>query len=251
MGWAVLAIVSVVATTLCVYVVHRVLPHQKRTSYDEVNGYFFAAAGVFYAVLVAFVVVAVWEGLGEASKNAATEANALPGLYFSSTVFGPETKQAFQTAAVNYARDVVTDEWPRLADGVASAKVDADAKSMRQAILKVEPSTHQQEALYSAMIERVNAINSARRQRLNEAEPSIPKFLWVGLIAGAVLLVVFALFFGAPGVVPHMLMVGVLTTLVVGSLFLIYLMEQPYRGPMSVQPAAFRTALTQMGQPAP
>lgn len=250
MVWLFIALGAVLLAMLGVYLVHQVFPHKTRTSYDEVNGYFFAAAGVFYAVLVAFVVVAVWEGLGTAARNASTEANALPGLYFSSTVFTPDIKDAFQHATVNYARDVVADEWPRLAGSGASSKVEADAKSLRQAILHVQPTSRQQDVLYAAMIERVNTINSARRERLNDAGPSIPAFLWIGLIAGAVLLIMFALFFGAPRVLPHMLMVGVLTTLVVGSLYLIFLMEQPYRGPMRIEPTAFSTALEQMGSSA-
>lgn len=247
MFWLLVAVGSIAISTIAVFIVHRVLPHRARSDYDEINGYFFAAAGVFYAVLVAFVVVAVWEGLGEAQKNASTEANAIPGLYYSATVFPTDTKQLFQGAAVNYARDVLEDEWPKLATGESSDKVEADAKKLRQAILQVQPTNRQQDVLYASMIERINTINSARRVRLTEAGPSIPSFLWFGLVGGAVLLIVFAWFFGAPQVIPHMLMVAVLTTLVVGSLYLIYLMEQPYRGPMAIEPGAFATALTQMG----
>lgn len=250
MAWLFAAVGAVLFSMLCVFLVHKYLPHPTRRTYDEINGYFFAAAGVFYAVLVAFVVVAVWEGLGQAARNAATEANAIPGLYYSSTVFSPETRSDFQRASVNYARDVMRDEWPLLASGGSSDKVEADAKALRQAILRVQPNSRQQDVLYESMIERINTINSSRRERLNDAGPSIPSFLWIGLIAGAALLIVFALFFGAPRVLPHMLMVAVLTTLVVGSLYLIYLMEQPYRGPMRIEPNAFSTALTQMGSTA-
>ena len=240
---------SVVAAAVLVYLVHRVLPHKIRAGYNEVNGYFFAAIGALYAVLLAFVVVAVWEDMGTAQQNTYDEANAIPGLYFSSTAFPPDVRLTFQRDAVAYTRDVINDEWPALANGQSSPRVEADAKALRKAILQVRPNTDQQDALYSSMIDRINTINSDRRQRIYEAQPSIPAIFWYGLLGGGVMLVFFALFFGVPKMIPHMLMVTVLTITVAGTLYLTYLMEQPFRGPMSIQPNAYQVALVEMGQP--
>ncbi len=248
MGWLLAAGGSVALAALGVFFVHRVLPHHARQDYNDANGYFFSAIGVMYTVLLAFVVVSVWEQFGDARANTYAEANAIPGLYYSATVFPPDIRVEFQEVAAAYARDVVEDEWPRLADGQSSPKVDADAGRLRRAILRVQPDTPQQEALYSTMIERINTINSARRQRLNEAGASIPRLFWVGLIGGAILLILFGLFFGVPKLLPHLLMVIVLTVIIVGSLYLAYLMEQPFRGPMRLEPTAFQIVLTQLGR---
>lgn len=249
MGWFLVTCGSVVGVAVLVYLVHRVFPHGVRASYNEANGYFFAAIGALYAVLLAFVVVAVWEDLGTAQQNTYSEANAIPGLYFSATAFPPNVRKTFQNAAVAYARDVINDEWPALANGQSSPRVEADAKALRKAILQVQPQTDQQNALYSSMIDRINTINSDRRQRIYEAQPSIPDIFWYGLLGGAALLVFFALFFGVPKMVPHLLMVTVLTVIVAGTLYLTYLMEQPFRGPMRIEPGAYQVALVEMGQP--
>ncbi|HEX3788415.1 MAG TPA: hypothetical protein VHW44_11185 [Pseudonocardiaceae bacterium] len=229
--------------------VHRFLPHHSRKSYDEVNGVFFATIGVLYTVLLAFVVVAVWEDYDTAKTNTYTEANAIPGLYYSATLFPTANQVAIQNATVAYARDVVDDEWSLLATGGESPKVDADASAMRKALLQLPVQTLQQQAIYSSMIDRVNTINSSRRQRISDTDPSIPGFFWVGLLTGAALLVLLGLFFGVPRLVPHLLMLVVLVVIVSGSLFLAYLMEQPFRGPMGLEPAAFEISLVQMGQP--
>jgi hypothetical protein len=249
MGWFLVACGSVVLAAFLVILVHRFFPHHVRESYNEVNGYFFAAVGALYAVLLAFIVVAVWEDMGTAQQNTYDEANAIPGLYFSATAFPPDVRQTFQRNAVAYARDVAEDEWPALANGQSSPKVEADAKALRKAILQVRPTNDQQDALYSSMIDRINTINSDRRQRIYEAQPSIPAVFWYGLLGGGVLLVFFALFFGVPKMVPHLLMVTVLTIIVAGTLYLTYLMEQPFRGPMRIEPNAYQVALVEMGQP--
>lgn len=240
---------AVVLSAVGVLVVHKLWAHSLRASYNEVNGYFFAAVGALYAVLLAFVVVAVWEDMGTAQQNTYSEANAIPGLYYSATAFPPDVREAFQSAAVAYTRDVIDDEWPALANGQSSAKVEADASALRKEILKVHPDNDQQDALYSSMIDRINTINSDRRQRIYEAQPSIPDIFWYGLLGGGALLLFFALFFGVPKMVPHLLMVTVLALIVSGTLYLTYLMEQPFRGPMRIEPNAYQVALVEMGQP--
>lgn len=247
MVWLLVAIGALILASAGVFAVHRALPHHSRKSYDEVNGYFFATIGVLYTVLLAFVVVAVWEDYGTAKQNTYTEANAIPGLYYSATIFPDPARTDLQHATTAYVRDVIDDEWPALADGQESARVDADASAMRKAILRMPVQTMQQQAIYSEMIQRVNTINSSRRQRLAEAEPSIPGFFWIGLLTGAAMLVLFGLFFGVPSRIPHLLMVGMLVVTVSGSLFLAYLMQQPFHGPMRLPPEAFEYARAQMG----
>jgi Protein of unknown function (DUF4239) len=248
MLWFLVACGSVPVASGAAAMIQRWFPHSLRKNYNEANGYFFAAVGVLYTVLLAFVVIAVWEDTRTTQQNIDDEANALPGLYFSSTVFPPGIQKTFQHYTVAYAKDVIDHEWPALANGRSSPIADADANALRRAILQVQPKTMQQEELYRSMIDRINTINSNRRQRITEAEPSIPKIFWCCLLGGAVLLLLFALFFGVPRLVPHLLMVTRLTVIVAGTLYLAYLMEQPFRGPMRLEPGAFEVALVEMNQ---
>ncbi|GAA2833168.1 bestrophin-like domain [Crossiella cryophila] len=253
MLWDTLFVVggAIAVSVLAAYLVDRAIPRETRARYHDVSGHFFAAVGAFYAILVAFVVVAVWEDMESARRNTYIEANALPGLYFAATDFPDKDKRVFQEISVAYARAVITEEWPLLASGQAGPQVEDAAKRMRRAIVSIEVETPRQEALYSAMIERVNTINTTRRERLNEARPSVPRFFWVGLVVGGVLVIGFALFFGTPTFLPHALMIAVLASLVSASLYFTYLMDHPFRGQIAVTPDAFRTALVQMGQTPP
>ncbi|MEU4446920.1 hypothetical protein AB0K14_19535 [Actinosynnema sp. NPDC050801] len=253
MLWSsVLVVGGVVATSvLAAGVVDRLISREARARYHDVSGNFFAAVGAFYAILVAFVVVAVWEDMEAAKKNTYAEASALPGLYFASTAFSDEDKAAFQAITVDYARAVIVEEWPLLREGRASPAVDEVARRMRRAIVTIEVETPRQQGLYSAMIERVNTVNTMRRERLNEATPSVPRFFWVGLIVGGILVIGFALFFGTPTFLPHALMIGVLAALVAASLYFTHLMDHPFQGTVAVSPEAFRIALVQMGQTPP
>ncbi|MGO1048984.1 hypothetical protein ACTOWY_01700 [Crossiella sp. CA198] len=61
-------------SVLAAYLVDRAVSRESRARYHDVSGHFFAAVGAFYAILVAFVVVAVWEDMESARRNTYIEA---------------------------------------------------------------------------------------------------------------------------------------------------------------------------------
>jgi TRAP-type C4-dicarboxylate transport system permease small subunit len=57
--------------------VQRLVPAPSRQRHNDVAGFIYAALGVIYAVLIALVVIAVWEEYDAASETVEQEANAL------------------------------------------------------------------------------------------------------------------------------------------------------------------------------
>ena len=57
--------------------VQRLVPATIRQAHNDVAGFIYAALGVIYAVLLALVVIAVWEEFGRARVTVESEANAL------------------------------------------------------------------------------------------------------------------------------------------------------------------------------
>src|SRR5829696_4291482 len=55
--------------------VHRLVPARSRQKHNDVAGFIYAALGVIYAVLLALVVIAVWEEYQAASETVEEEAN--------------------------------------------------------------------------------------------------------------------------------------------------------------------------------
>jgi heme/copper-type cytochrome/quinol oxidase subunit 2 len=57
--------------------VNRLVPAQSRQQHNDVAGFIYAALGVIYAVILALVVIAVWEEFQAADATVEQEANAL------------------------------------------------------------------------------------------------------------------------------------------------------------------------------
>ena len=63
-------------------VVQRLVPPDRREAHNDVAGFIYAVLGVAYAVLLAFVAIAVWQDYETAQTNVQSEAHELAGVYF-------------------------------------------------------------------------------------------------------------------------------------------------------------------------
>jgi Protein of unknown function (DUF4239) len=83
----------------------------------------FLNAGVLFAVLMGFMVIAVWKSYDAARINVATEATALVPLYRSSGNLPPEAGDKIRELTREYVHLVIEDEWPiQASSGQPSSK---------------------------------------------------------------------------------------------------------------------------------
>ena len=62
--------------------VERLVPADSRRQHNDVAGFIYAALGVIYAVLLALVVIAVWEEFDAAKDTVEQEANAVAEIFW-------------------------------------------------------------------------------------------------------------------------------------------------------------------------
>jgi hypothetical protein len=242
-------VVSMGAVALGLWVLQRYLPHPRREGQNEVAGFIFAGVGVLYAVLLGFVVISVWGNVDAANQNTFNEADSLAGVYWISRAMPLPLGAEIEHDTLDYAHTVETTEWPLMASHRSSPAATQLVYSIRDAVFSFQPATPQQEVLYDHAVTHVEDLASARRERLDEVQDSVPPILWIALIAGAVLTVGFTFLFGLSNTVAHGLMVMSLAALVVVSLILIKEMNYPFAGVTKVEPTAFQVFLSRLPPP--
>src|SRR3712207_1712458 len=104
---------AVVGLTL----VQRLVPATIRKEHNDVAGFIYAALGVIYAVLLALVVIAVWEEFGRARVTVESEANALAEISWLAYSLPEPEGPHLQELARSYAEEVVDEEWPLMEQG--------------------------------------------------------------------------------------------------------------------------------------
>src|SRR5213593_4583578 len=86
----------------------------------EVAAIIFNAFGLFYGVMVAFVVFVTWTGYDEATKNLQLEASEALDIFHSAEAFPDSPKKVIQQGVRDYVASVYNDEMQRLAQGQIS-----------------------------------------------------------------------------------------------------------------------------------
>jgi Protein of unknown function (DUF4239) len=242
-------VAAMAVIALALRLVQRFVPHPHRERHNEVAGFIFAGVGVLYAVLLGFVVVSVWGNVGAAQQTTFNEADSLAGVYWISRSLPLPLGAQIEHETLDYATTVESSEWPLMARHQSSPAATQLVYEIRASVLSYQPATLQQQVLYDHAVTDVENLASARRQRLDQVQDSVPPILWAALIAGAVVTVGFTFLFGMSSSLAHGLMVLALGAMVVASLILIKEMDYPFAGVTRVDPTAFQVFLSRLPPP--
>src|SRR5690242_3310721 len=155
---------------------------------NEVAGFKFATVGVLYAVLLAFVVVVVWEKYNQADADVAHEAAAAATVYRLSYGLDDQHGEAIRKAMSDYLDAAIKYDWPAMEHGAGSDAGSRAMNALYQAVLKfhVQPSEN---VLLAEMLHQVDTVSVSRRSRIVAANGAVPDILWMTLFGGAILTV--------------------------------------------------------------
>jgi hypothetical protein len=231
--------------------VHRLVPAGSRQQHNDVAGFIYAALGVIYAVLLALVVIAVWEEYRAASETVEQESNAVAEIFWLGHRL-PEPEGAHvQELARSYAEEVVHNEWPLMEQGEAPLMMQTQGTpagwaiidDIRASLQNFEPRTKADEQLYAEGLDQIQRLNDARRMRLVASEEGIPGVLWSVLIFGGVAAVGFTYLFGLESTWAHRLMVVTLAAVIGLVLFTVGALGHPFEGGARIGSEAFDLVL--------
>ena len=231
--------------------VQRLVPTASRQRHNDVAGFIYAVLGVVYAVLLALVVIAVWEEFGRARETVESEANATAEIFWLAHRLPEPERARLQELARSYAREVVEEEWPLMREGQAPLMEQGQATptgwvlidDIRATVQGFDPSTRAEGALYAEGLDQVEELANARRMRLVAAHEGIPAVLWVVLIFAGIAAVGFTYLFGLESTWAHRLMVVALAGVIGLVLFTIGAMEHPFSGGARIGTGAFELIL--------
>jgi len=235
-------------------VVQRLVPAASRRPHNDVAGFIYAALGVIYAVLLALVVIAVWEEYRAASETVEQEANALAEIAWLAYRLPEPEGSHIQELARSYAEEVIHQEWPLMEQGRAPLMTQTQGTpagwtlidDIRANLQGFQPRSPADEQLYAEGLDQVQRLADARRMRLVAAEEGIPGVLWAVLIFGGVAAIGFTYLFGLENTWAHRLMVVTLAAVIGLVLFTIGAMEHPFSGGARIGTGAFELILERL-----
>ncbi|MGH8878589.1 MAG: hypothetical protein ACRD0P_14805, partial [Stackebrandtia sp.] len=226
----------------------RFSPPQGREGYNEVAGSVFEIISVLYAIVLAFLLIAVWEQRAEAREVTFAESDALVDVYWASKDLPEPQAEAVEDLCLDYAEGVIDEEWPKMAAredvGESGWKI---IDAMHREIDEGLPTTDEVSlGLSDGAEEAIAGLSQARSDRLNANVEGLTGVMWLVLIAGALLMFGILLLFGVPGKLAHVVVVVIAAAMVVLLLFSVFELEYPFSRGVALSPDAFNLALERM-----
>lgn len=213
-----------------------------------------ALAGTAFAVLLALITLAAFQTYNGAKNGAETEGVAVIELFRTAALFPDAQRDDLRGDFVCYGRAVVSQEWPTMEHGDSSPLVDGWIYAYRRLFSRLDVGSARERLGFEDMLQAARDRTDGRRDRIEQATPSVPTPLWLVLILGGLVSIALQLAFADPRerLVVQGAMVAGVAALVAAGLLLVSFLDHPYRsGPGRIEPTAMQESLTMMNAQEP
>jgi amino acid transporter len=242
LGFAVVGL-SILVAHIGLRIVRRLVPLAVLETHHEVAGFIIGVLGAIYAVLLAFVVVIMWDQYGEARANIEREANQLNSLSHLAQGFPEQTRQRLLYQLQAYAQSAIDEEWPAMAQGNESQRTQAALDELWRAQMDIEPQTNRETTLYQESLDHLNELSASRRLRIYASRDDLPPIIQVLLWGGGLITIAFTYFFGVKSIRSQALMTAALAGVIAFILFLVLALDNPFHGYVRASPEPLQLVL--------
>jgi hypothetical protein len=237
-GTAIVAVTSGFAI-VGLALVNRFMPPGIREQHNNVANPITNIVALVYAVILAFLVIAVWQDFGKANDIAQHEASSVSDVYRAARTY-PETLQRRVRAGLeDYVRLVVSEEWKLQATGRPSERSWLALEGVYKEMIDFEPKTPREQIVHAEQLREFNELLDYRRARLTMAGSGLQPVIWVVVLFGTALVIAFSWFFGTDNIRAHYVMSALMGVAIGLVLFLIASLDYPFRGGVSISAVAF------------
>ena len=245
--------VSVVAAAIALsglYLVRKKYPTEVLKENHEVAAIIFNAFGLFYGVMVAFVVFVTWSGYSDATKNLEMEANEVADIFRGTQAFPDPARRTIRQGLMDYVVSVYGDELKRMAQGKIALHSGKALPTLLTEFYQMDEKSISNRELYAETLDRLNDLAQYRRLRIFAGNDTVPLAIWLVLLVGAVFTVSYTFFFGMKNIRAQYVIATTLTVTITLILFLIYVLDHPFTGTskVSAQPLKDVMEIMQRGE---
>ena len=233
---------AVLGSLLFMVALNRIWPWEKRRTHNDVIGWELTVLGTTYAVILGFMLYAVWANLEQAELNVDLEANGVVDVYRLAGALPEPQRTQLQTLARSYVDSVIDQEWPEMARGQLPRKGTEINGEMWKTVTSVQAASPMDANAQEHVMSELSSLEQHRLTRIQQSTDQLPNMLWLVLLLGGSLAIISASMFGAQNVRLQAVQVFCFSLLVSLSLAAISDIHRPFRGLIHVSDSAFQRA---------
>ena len=164
------------------------------------------------------------------------EAVAISDTFTNLKLFDIEKTQEIRSILVEYAKAIIEDDWPSLANDKLGRNTGAIRGKFSEALINLEPANSTQEKLWSLIMADIDALSDHRFIRLNAALAKPSVYIYVIIFGFLITMACFGVY-QPQG--PLVVLVSLYTVFVGLVLFLIVKLSDPFQGDIGIEPTVF------------
>jgi len=243
LGTLLLVLVTFLVSTLVLfYIAHRYLSFFK----FENNGYpaiFSFAIGTTFGLTLAFICVSTWQNYNHIDSVVSKEATTLTTIYRTLDAFKPEFRDPGATLLTEYAKKVITQEWPLMSKGQFDHDAYNDFHQFQIRLLHHIPLNNAEMAAQQEELRLISEYYALRLERITSAKSALDRSMILTLGLGAFIFILYQCLHAMPGMRQHLVMISLLSISISLIFFLILSYNTPFSGPNAISPEALSKAL--------
>jgi hypothetical protein len=211
---------------------------RSRTGGNDIIGHVLSSFGVFYGLLLGLIAVAAYQNFSRVEANVTREVASLETLYEDVSVFPEPHGQNLRWLLRDYCRYVIKYGWPAYREGEVPQGGNVRIRAFQERMLAFEPQTRVEELVFAESLRQFNVFMEHQRVREQSVNTGIPSIMWYVVIVGAFLNIGLLWLFDMR-LVTFLFLGGVLSFFLGTMILLIAVMDNPFRGAVSISVEPF------------
>ena len=245
----ILACVS--GSLLCIWLLQRFWPSSQRRTHNDIIGWQVSVLGTTYAVIIGFMLYAVWTSFQSAEMNANDEANCLVNVFRLADGLPAMQRVAVHQLVREYANIVIDEEWPAMSKREWILSGHETIEKLWAVTMRVKPETFAEQSSMNLILSELSSMTQHRRVRELESHSNLPTILWMVMIFGGAVTTLSSCLFGSENLKLHVVQVTALTLVLSFILVAIADIDRPFQGTVHVLPQGFERARATFAQVPP
>jgi hypothetical protein len=244
-----LVLVGTVPAVLVLFLVRRRCGVEFFKVNHDATGAIFNVIGVLYTVLLAFVMVTVWERYSRTEEFCEAEANHLADMHRASYMLPEADQPKVREAIIQYAHVVEQKEWESMIHRRNCPEAVAAMDNLWKVYYSVKPKTGRESLWYQESVDELNEMADDRRLRIMASKTRVNWVMWTLLFVGGVMTLGYMNFFGMESFRVHVFMTVSLGAMLILILFVIYSLDNPFWGDPHISAEPFLRFLQEHPEP--
>jgi hypothetical protein len=225
-----------------VFVIRKLIDQDKLRQANDVTSSIYNMVGLLLAMMLGLMIMQAYSDYSQSNSETHSEATKLLQIWRLADLFDEPVRSDLRNAITRYMDSIHDQEWVSMAlSDKGHLETNAANEFLWNLIRQIELASGREITAYREIIHLLGGAAAMRTERLQSINQRIPNPLWYLFVGVSCVSVTFIGFFGTTNSSLHMVLAVLVTGVLVSSMYMIDILDQPYSGPLKITPEMFDT----------